>query len=125
MVDEQDSHRTREVVGAAAIAATSTVSYVEARAALARMLAGNRIDLRRLEAARHDLDEIWLDLLSLPADDQLLATASDLADDHSLRGYDAIQLASALAVRRGGEVVFACWDTELSAAARRAGLSVP
>jgi predicted nucleic acid-binding protein len=102
--------------------ASSDVSYVESRAALARMQTGGRIAPRTARDARRVLDEIWLDLLRIPPDDELLATAAELADEHSLRGYDSIQLASALVVEQAGVSTFVCWDAELAGAAERAGL---
>lgn len=102
--------------------ATSDVSYVEARAALARMRAGERIGANAARTARRCLDDIWLDLLRVAPDDELLASAADLADEHSLRGYDSIQLATAALLSEAGDVAFVCWDRELAAAAGRAGL---
>lgn len=102
--------------------ATSDISYVEASAALARMRAGGRIDANATRAARQRLDDVWLDLLRVAPDDALLATAAALADEHSLRGYDSIQLASADLLGSAGEIAFVCWDRELLAAAKRVGL---
>ncbi len=110
-------------MSSASTVATSVVSYVEARAALARMRAGGRIDTRGLRTGRRYLDHLWLDVLSVPSDDELLADAADLADEHSLRGYDSIQLAAAASLLKAGDVTFACWDKELSAAAARVGLA--
>lgn len=124
IVDERGTRQTRKVVGEAAAVATSDISYVEARAALARMRAGGRIGANATRAARGVLDEIWLDLLSVPADDELLAMAAELADEHSLRGYDSVQLAAATSLQRAGDVTFACWDLELRAAAQDVGLAV-
>jgi predicted nucleic acid-binding protein len=124
VVDEHGTDRTREAVSKASIVATSDVSYVEARAALARMHAGGRIGANAARTARRYLDDIWLDLLSIPPDDELLARAADLADEHSLRGYDSVQLAAATALRSAGGVTFACWDVELRAAAEDVGLAV-
>jgi uncharacterized protein len=47
-----------------------------------------------------------------------------LAWEHRLRGYDAVQLASALAWQNsvGADVVIATFDTELWTAAAAAGL---
>ncbi|MCX6359847.1 MAG: type II toxin-antitoxin system VapC family toxin [Armatimonadetes bacterium] len=56
--------------------------------------------------------------------------AMRLAECHALRGYDAIQLASALAVNRAAvgaglhPVVLVSSDADLNAAARREGVSV-
>lgn len=124
MVDERGTDHTRETVSEASVVATSEVSYVEARAALARMRAGGRIGASAARTARRHLDDIWLDLLSIPPDDELLARAADLADEHSLRGYDSVQLAAATSLRRAGEVIFACWDAELRDAAGDVGLAV-
>ncbi len=86
------------------------------------MQTGRRIAPRTAQAARQTLDEIWLDLLRVAPDDELLATAADLAGEHSLRGYDSIQLATALVVDGAGDSTFVCWDDELAAAAARVGL---
>lgn len=75
-----------------------------------------------MRRARRDLDQMWLDMLSVPTDDELLATAAELADEHSLRGYDAIQLATAASLQGARDLRFSCWDIELNAAARRHGL---
>lgn len=125
MVEEKGTRRTQEIVSEASAVATSVISYVEARAALARMRAGGRIDTRGLRTSRRYLDDLWLDLLSVPSDDELLADAADLADDYSLRGCDAVQLAAAASLRKAGEVTFACWDVELGAAAAELGLKSP
>jgi uncharacterized protein len=124
IVDEQGTRQTREAVGEAAAVATSDISYVEARAALARMRAGGRIGAKAARTARRVLDEIWLDLLSVPPDDELLARAAELADEHSLRGYDSLQLAAATSLQGAGDVTFACWDAELRAAAADVGLAL-
>lgn len=108
----------------AAVVATSEISYVEARAAIARMRAGGRIGTGESRSARHLLDDVWLDLLSVPPDDELLATAAELADAHSLRGYDSVQLAAATTLQAADDVTFACWDVELRTAAERVGLTV-
>lgn len=55
----------------------------------------------------------------------LLDEAAALTGSHGLRGYDAVQLASALAARRAdpGCTRFACFDDELRAAAARSGFA--
>jgi uncharacterized protein len=124
VVREEGTQETQEAVGEALSVATSAVTYVEARAALARMRTARRLEARAARAARGVLDDLWLDLLSVPPEDELLAAAADLADKHALRGYDAIQLGSAVSLRRAGDVRLACWDGELRAAAQAEGLAV-
>jgi len=124
LVDEQGTTETQAALSYATVVATSEISYVEGRAAIARMRAGGRIGASASRSARRLLDEIWLDLLAVPADDELLAAAAELADEHSLRGYDSVQLAAATSLRAADDVTFACWDAELRAAAENVGLTV-
>ena len=49
--------------------------------------------------------------------------AGELADERALRGYDAVHLASALALGPG-ETVLVTWDRDLGNAAVGAGLAV-
>ena len=58
----------------------------------------------------------------IEVDRRLAATAGDLAERHSLRGYDAVHLASALAID-DPDLVVATWDDELGRAAIAAGRS--
>jgi predicted nucleic acid-binding protein len=66
----------------------------------------------------------WSDFVRLPVTDVLVARAEALAWDHGLRGYDAVQLAAALAWQGavGQDVVLATFDRQLWEAAPREGL---
>jgi predicted nucleic acid-binding protein len=68
----------------------------------------------------------WPDLARVPITETLVARADSLAWDYGLRGYDAIQLASALGWQEsiGTEIVLATFDRELWEAGRQAGLVV-
>jgi predicted nucleic acid-binding protein len=97
---------------------------VEARAALSRRRwAGDlsAADHRRLVAT---LVDDWDRLLRIDLDELLVKEASGVAERYRLRGYDAVHLASALAIaaNAGETVVFGSWDHALDVAARRAGL---
>jgi predicted nucleic acid-binding protein len=58
--------------------------------------------------------------------ESVLITAAQEAARHALRAYDAVQLASALAVREADPRCerFACFDIELRRAASRAGFAL-
>lgn len=49
-------------------------------------------------------------------DDALARAAGALAEQHALRGYDAVHLASAIAIA-DPDLVMATWDRDLAAAA--------
>ncbi len=63
----------------------------------------------------------YLTMSVVVLDRSLASKAGDLAQRYALRGYDAVQLASALSV---GEGLMATWDAELARAAADAGLAV-
>ena len=70
-----------------------------------------------------ELDELNAELLIVGVDGALARRAGDLADERALRGYDAVHLASALALG-SGETILVTWDDDLSAAATAEGLAV-
>lgn len=68
-------------------------------------------------------DRIWETSAVFEVDRTLLTAATELAGQHGLRGYDAVQLASGLrAADATGGRGFACLDGELNAAAAAEGL---
>lgn len=66
----------------------------------------------------------WPDLMRVPVTETLVARAEALAWAHGLRGYDAVQLASALTWQDalGREIVLATFNRHLWEAAPQAGL---
>ncbi|MFI5266354.1 MAG: type II toxin-antitoxin system VapC family toxin [Chloroflexota bacterium] len=63
-------------------------------------------------------------MVAVFVDEALIRTAADLALRHGLRGYDAVQLASAISTAARGPMTLATWDRHLSRAAKAEGLSV-
>jgi predicted nucleic acid-binding protein len=81
-----------------------------------------------LTARAHDravaeLDAIIAELMVVGVDDALAQRAGELADERALRGYDAVHLASALALAPS-ETILVTWDRDLSNTAAGAGLAV-
>ncbi len=62
------------------------------------------------------------ELLLIGIDGQLARQAGELADDLALRGYDAVHLASALALATDTTLV--TWDEDLKRAAAQSGCAV-
>jgi predicted nucleic acid-binding protein len=88
------------------------------------MRQGRRLTPTQLTRALEDLENVWHGIFSHGVTDALLATAAESARTHSLRAYDAVHLAGALAFATGEELVFACWDKELRKAAQNHGLAL-
>lgn len=94
---------------------SSQLIYPEARAAAAAAHRSGRIDARTLRSAVATIDELRGELDVIGIDDGLAHAAGELAERHGLRGYDAVHLASALAID-DPDLVMATWDRGLAAA---------
>lgn len=104
----------------ATLVGTAMVSRAEAEAALAKAIRTDTLTREEATAARDDFRSDWSDLVRIETTESLVTRASRLAWEFDLRGYDALQLASALVWREGlGETVrFAAFDLQLWKAAR-------
>jgi uncharacterized protein len=109
--------------------ASSVLSYVEVRATLAR--AGFRETPRRLTRAGYnraiqEFESDWPSYVRLPVTEELIQSAAELARTHLLRAYDAVHLATALALSEQipDRLLVSTWDQELATAAEAAGLSL-
>lgn len=116
LIDERGSDRAAELWHRADLAVSSQLVYVEARAALAAAHRGARLDDPGLDQARAGLEGLHAELRLIAVDEALARAAGDLAEQHGLRGYDAVHLASALAINTD-DVLLATWDQGLSDAA--------
>jgi predicted nucleic acid-binding protein len=81
-----------------------------------------------LTARAHDravaeLNALNAELVIVGVDEALAQRAGELAGERALRGYDAVHLASALALGPG-DTILATWDRDLSNAAVDTGLAV-
>lgn len=121
LIDEDGSDRAELIWDKADVLAGSALIMVEARAALA---AGQRV--ARLTAGHHrdvkvELAALVDELMIGEVTEQLVAEASDLAEQEALCGYDAVHLASALMIEAE---LLASADAALCEAAVRRGLRV-
>ncbi len=101
--------------------ACAEIGYVEARAALAAAHRGERLDAAEMHTAKTQLEALWDQLSVVAVDTTLVRAAGDIADIDGLRGYDAVHLAAAVAVRA---TVVASADRQLVRAARSRGFAV-
>jgi len=119
-VTEEGREAVIRAVEEASRVATSTVAYAEARAALARRNregALNNEEHRRIVTA---LDEGWESYDRLAVSNAVTRRAGSIAERYSLRGFDAIHLASAARLReRFANLRLLTFDSQLVTAARR------
>ena len=97
--------------------------YPEARAALARAHRIGRLTRSQLAAAIAELESVAeeIDVIEVTAD--LARIAGELAQEHALRGFDAVHLAAARSIA-DEDLVLVTGDVDLAAAGRASGISV-
>ena len=122
-VVEQGSREVVECAARADVVATSLISRAEVAAALAKAVRAKLLDETGARAAQRAFTAQWNDIARIPVTEALVARADTLAWEHGLRGYDAVQLASAVLLQEslGTAVRLATFDRQLWDAARRAG----
>lgn len=121
IIDEDGSEQAAILWDGCDAAVSSRLAYPEVRAALAAAGRGHRLDVDDLHRAEALWEEFWSATRAVELTEAITTHAGELAGAHSLRGADAVHLASVLAV--GIDVtLFAVWDKRLQAGARAAGL---
>jgi hypothetical protein len=123
LVDEPLSSRARSVWTRVRSAVACRTVYPEVRAGLALAQRMGRLSNAQLGQTRDKLEGLLLELHILELSDALSRLAGELAEREGLRAYDAVHLASALSIA-DPELLFATFDRDLAAAARRNGLAV-
>ncbi len=125
-VRESNSTEVMALIDGAATVATSIVSRAEVAAAFARAVRVGVLDEAGGRRAHRRFVREWPHFVRIPVTEALVARADTLAWDHGLRGYDAMQLASALTWQDaiGQDVVLATFDQQLTSAGPEVGLRV-
>jgi predicted nucleic acid-binding protein len=123
-VPEPESSAVQALMASAQITAISLVSFVEARAAFARKRRERAVNRRDYQRIVREFDDDWDHYFIVDVTEPLVKRAAQLAEKHGLRGYDALQLSSAIVLREqsGQAVSFCCFDDRLLRASQRQGL---
>ncbi len=105
---------------------TSLVTFPEARSALGRRLRERSLSQLDHEEILLQLDQDWRDLDTVHVDPTLALAAGALCTKHGLRGFDSVQLASALYAQAlaTGDFAAASYDPALARAMRAEGIVV-
>ena len=120
---EDGSDLAAELWGSGYPAVSSVLSYPEGCAALAAARRQRRLGEDQHPEAMVAYEQLQAQLITVGVDSQLANRAGRLAEDFGLRGYDAVHLATALALG-DEEVVVVTWDRDLARAAEQAGLGL-
>jgi uncharacterized protein len=122
LIAEPGSPAARQLWDGATRVASVRLVYPEARAALAQARRAGRLTARQLRTAVRSLDDHCSQLDLVEVSEQLANHAGELAEQHELRGYDAVHLAAALLID-DPDLVLAAGDLDLLAAATASGLA--
>ncbi len=96
--------------------------YPEACAALARAVRMQRLTSAQMVAATAELDDLVDQVDFIEITENLARVAGRLAQQHGLRGYDAVHLAAGVTIA-DHDVVFVTGDADLAGAATASGLA--
>ena len=125
-VTEKGSDEMETLLEQAKVVATSQVAYAEACAAFARKYRQGGFTRGQYQTVIITLQQNWGGYFALDVSWPVSRLAGELAERHSLRGFDAIHLASAVTLKERLEspVTFSSADHRLEDAALLESLSV-
>ena len=121
LVDEEGSDLASALWDGCDAAVSSRLAYPEVRAALAAAGRAERLDPTNQQRAEVNWEDYWSAIRAVELTSAVAAHAGRLAGEHTLRGADAVHLASVLAIGTG-DTLFAVWDERLRAGGARLGL---
>jgi uncharacterized protein len=122
-VTEPGSAWVRALVRRRKSLVVSRIAYAELAATVARLWREGFLTEAARDACLGDLDEDFGELTVLEVRAAVVRRVPDLVRRHPLRGYDAVHLASAVALAaRGTSIDFWSADRRLISAARAEGL---
>lgn len=122
-VEEDGSGRVNELWDGSAGIATSVVAFAEMIAALNRKRRESVLSTAEYTRTAAAFKSDYRRLVLVPVSAGLNERIEMLTRKHTLRGFEAIHLASALVIRNNGKVEtgFACYDRILNEAALNEG----
>lgn len=125
-VAERGSRETGALSARADVVATSVISRAEVAAALAKAVRLGIVEADNGRKAQRAFASQWPDIAKVPVTEALMSRAEAIAWDFALRGYDAVQLASALTWQEsvGAEITLATFDRQLWNAGKKTGVRV-
>ncbi|MFT4136042.1 type II toxin-antitoxin system VapC family toxin [Microbacterium sp.] len=97
LVEESTSARCERLWRDADGIAASALAYVEVHTALAQAARQGRLSAAALEQVCESFEELWDQIVAITPSDGIIRSAARLGARHALRGYDAVQCATALA----------------------------
>ncbi len=105
---------------------TSAVAYAETLAAMYRKQRQDELAPNTIRDLARSFQADWQTIIRVEVCEALNPYIDNVLQNHPLRGFDAVHLASALLIGQqlSAPLFFACFDQQLNQAARENGLPV-
>jgi predicted nucleic acid-binding protein len=123
LVEEQGTPVALAVWDGCDVAVSSLLAVPELSAALSAAARAGRLSEQELASARTLWQALWSTMYAVDVVAPLAQDAAVLAEQHALRGADAVHLASALRTASPTSL-FVAWDGRLREAAAALGLAL-
>lgn len=125
-VVEKGTREVREFFASGELLWTSKISQAEVWSALARRRRGGDLTAVQYRAIARSFERDWKRFTIVELSDEVMAMIRRIVEQHPLRAFDAVQLASALWAKHGLEepLVFVGADESLLKAAELMALTV-
>jgi predicted nucleic acid-binding protein len=125
-VVEKGTPEVRTLFAGGEVLWTSKISQAEVWSALARRWRGGDLTAAQYRTVIKSFERDWRALAGVELSDEVMGMIRRLVERHSLRAFDAVQLASAIWAQRnlGERVTFVGADVLLLRAARATALAV-
>lgn len=118
-IEEEGSADVKKLVSHSDVVATSVVAFPETRSAFSRLAREESLTGEQLPAVRDAFLRDWGLIFKLQARRRVYERAGDLTEEHALRGFDAIHLASFLELLEHApdrNIHFSAFDDRLNSA---------
>ncbi len=111
-VKEEGSALVLNMLKSADLIATSKVAYLEERAAMARLWREGILEEKAYQLVKEAFKQDWNNYLLVELSDTVVNMGGEMKEKYSLRGFDAIHLASALMLKKqlDQDITGGCWD---------------
>jgi uncharacterized protein len=114
---------TQQAIAQANTTASSPITYPEVRAAFRALRQQKRITQRQYLQAVADFERDWPTVQTLEVNDTLALLAGAIADQHLLRGCDAVHVATAVTFHAmSQDIAFLTFDQQLEKRVIASGL---
>ena len=124
-IEEDGSDIVNDRTDMATIVSTSRIAYAEALSVFVRCKDDKVLSKSSYDKCITYFKFDWEMYFVIEASENVVKIAGDLIENHSIRGFNSMHLASAIVLRKeiNQSIDFMCWDNRLLEAAKKEGFN--